>query len=496
MSNKTRQPNVLWYCTDQQRFDTINCLGNKYVNTPNIDALCRKGVVFKNAYCQSTICTPSRASFLTGRYPASTHVHRNGNEYFPPWEKLVTKILSDNGYNCGLIGKLHISNEQIQKTRPKEDGYSYYKWSHHPNPDWDKDHDYADWLKYEKGVDSYELYGNLSGSMGAGVPEELHQTTWCTEMAKRFLSEKQDGPWLLSINPFDPHPPFDPPEEYLKKYNPSEMPMPLFKESDIEHQKRFSKIDQQTRIAVKPYDHGKAPSPAETISRGDMGSIPPSTYNPQLVIACYYGMIELIDKQFGQLIQYLKDIGEYENTIIIFSSDHGELLGDHGLIYKGCRFFEGLTHVPLIISWPAYSEKNLVSTGLVELLDIPPTLLEASGIEVPYYMQGKSLLSILTGKAPLEKHKDFVISEYNEAIGAKDMTDQTHGFMYYDGQYKVCLYQGYELGEMYDLVNDPGEFKDLWDEPGFEKKKTELLVKAISGYMSTSDAGIRRICDY
>jgi arylsulfatase A-like enzyme len=171
-------------------------------------------------------------------------------------------------------------------------------------------------------------------------------------------------------------------------------------------------------------------------------------------------------------------------------------LGDHGLIYKGCRFFEGLTHVPLIISWPARGLRGLLSEALVELIDLAPTLLEAAGIEIPYTMQGKSLFPLLTGQKGPGRHKDFVISEYHGAIGGKAMPDQTHGVMYYDGRYKVCVYQGHAVGEIYDLQNDPGEFENLWDRADFAGKKVDLLHKAFSGYMSTSDAGIRRTHPY
>ena len=141
MANNQR-PNILWYCTDQQRYDTIHALGNHYIHTPNLDRLVEEGVAFTKAYTQSPICTPSRATFLTGRYPASHHVHRNGCEYFPDQEVLVTRLLAEAGYDCGLIGKLHLSRaEHALEKRPKNDGYRFYKWSLHPNPDYLEGHD-------------------------------------------------------------------------------------------------------------------------------------------------------------------------------------------------------------------------------------------------------------------------------------------------------------------------------------------------------------------
>lgn len=493
---RNNRPNILWYCTDQQRWDTIHFLGNSHIHTPAIDRLASEGMAFRNAYCQSPICTPSRASFLLGRYCASHHVHRNGNDFFPPWETLVTTILADQGYDCGLVGKLHLSRSQQLEKRPERDGYRYYKWSHHPNPDYPIGHAYADWLKNEKGVDPNELYSRLHGSIGPGVPADLHQTTWCSEMSIRFIEEKRNVPWLLSVNPFDPHPPFDPPKEYLERYDPSKLPLPLFRETDIERQKAFAQIDQQVRDAIDPNIAAQKSDTTINVARGDLGSVAPTGYDPRLVKACYYAMIELIDDQFARIVDSLKATGQYENTIIIYTSDHGELLGDHGLIYKGCRFFESLVHVPLIISWPARGLHGRLSDALVELVDLAPTVLEAAGIEIPYQMQGKSLLPLLTGSKNADFHKPFVISEYHGAIGGAVMKDQSHGIMWFDGRYKVCVYEGHDVGEIYDLTADPEEFNNLWSDPEFVSSKAKLLHKAFSGYLSTSDAGIRRTAPY
>lgn len=491
---KDKRPNIVWYCTDQQRSDTIGALGNEYIRTPNIDRLVADGVAFENAYCQSPVCTPSRASFLTSLYPSSHQVHRNGNAYFPDHLTLVTKILADNGYDCGLVGKLHLSRGDILEKRPKNDGYRFYKWSHHPNPDYPEGHAYADWLE-EKGVDPIELYGKLSGAVGPGIVDELHQTTWCTEMTTQFIREDREGPWMISINPFDPHPPFDPPPEYLERYKVEDLPMPIFQESDIEHQKLFRDLDQQTRDAINPYKMKNADSDIPDVPRGDLGSVPPTFYDPKKVKACYYAMIEKIDQSVGEIIDTLKELGEYENTIFIFTSDHGELLGDHGLIYKGCRFFESLVHVPLIISYPAKAVKGKRLAALVESIDIAPMLLEAAGIPIPQQMQGKSLLPLLTEEVDNKDkhaHRDFVISEYLGAIGSAVMVDQSHGVMYYDGKYKVCIYQGHDIGEIYNLEDDPNEFNNLWFSKEHSSLKAELLHKAYMGYLSTITPGVER----
>lgn len=467
-----QSPNILWYCTDQQRFDTIACLGNPHINTPNLDRLASMGTAFTSCYTQSPICTPSRATFLTGRYPATHHVHRNGNEYFPSSEVLVTKILADAGYDCGLAGKLHLSRAKDRIEKRPDDGYRAFHWSHHPQPDWPEGHAYADWLKREKGVDPEELFTDVRELMyGPGVPEEFHQTTWCTEKTIEFITEKRSGPWLMSVNPYDPHPPFDPPAEYLERYDPNALPYPLFRESDIEHQRHFTGIDQQSKNAVDPRSTGEA------------------SYDARAVKACYYAMIELIDNQFGRILDVLEETQQLSNTIIIFTSDHGELLGDHGLLYKGCRFYEASVHVPLIVAWPKAWKCGLRSEALVELVDLPQTILEAVGLSAPAFMQGKSLAPIAAGLSDPDYHKKAVICEYNDAL---QHPDGTHASMRFDGRYKTVVYHGHQIGELYDLHDDPGEFNDLWNDPASKELRARLIIELLDALMASSGPGVYR----
>lgn len=496
------RPNILWYCTDQQRYDTIASLGNAEIHTPSIDRLVKSGVAFRRAYCQAPICTPSRASFLTGRYPASHHVHRNGNEFFPPSEKLVTKLLAESGYDCGLVGKLHLSGSQKHIERRSDDGYNYYCWSHHPYPDI-VGNAYTDWLRNDKGVDPKDLFRNISGSYGVGPSTDLHQTTWCTEMASRFVESRGSRPWLLSVNPFSPHPTFHPPKEFLDRYDPSKLSYPLFRPSDLERQKDFQKIDQQSVEATNPRLSSIGNDERlGGFSRDQMASAPPTSYDARKMRACYYAEIELIDYQFGRLIDLLEKIGQLENTVIIFMSDHGEFLGDHGLLFKGCRFFESLVHVPLIVSWAGQFKSGLASPALVELVDIAPTLLEAAGIEIPYNMQGKSLFSLLLGQTDPSFHKPHVVCEYNDAMGAGTVSEGgsrysgSHATMYFDSRYKSIIYHGHDLGELFDLEQDPNEFTNLWSDPAADQMRYRLMRRHFDAIMATSDAGVRRTKNY
>lgn len=182
------RPNILWICTDQQRYDTIHALGYEHIRTPNLDRLVADGVAFSRAYTQSPICTPSRACFLTGRYPSTVHVNRNGNEYFPDTAALITRMLANVGYDCGLAGKLHLSAAHGRVEVRFNDGYRVFKWSHHPKPEpfWPTEkHAYQRWLR-DQGVDWDEAYGadtvegwDIQDSFKPGIEAKLHQTTWC-----------------------------------------------------------------------------------------------------------------------------------------------------------------------------------------------------------------------------------------------------------------------------------------------------------------------------
>lgn len=472
-----RRPHILWYCTDQQRFDTIGALGNPHVHTPNIDRFLASGVAFTHAYCQSPICTPSRASFLTGKYPSTLHVNTNGNAWFPAGERLITRRLADVGYDCGLVGKLHLTGAALGRESRTDDGYRYFQYSHAPRHNWYKGHDYADWVQAQ-GADPGKLLWLRDAFQGDlmvptpeqdNVPPHLHQTTWCTEKSIEFVSQAREEPWLLSVNPYDPHPPYNPPWEYYRRFDPESLPGPHFRESDMAHQRSLGTVD---------FQH-----PPQR----------PEEFSGKKIQAAYYAMIEQIDDQFGRLLDTLDRSGQRENTIVIFGSDHGEALGDHGLRHKGCRFFDGLTRVPLIWSWPGRIPSGLRSDALVELTDIAPTLHELLGLPIPPGTQGRSLAPILTGRASPDHHRDFVRCEYYDAL---DLPHRTFGTMYRDQRWKLIVYHNHGLGELYDLERDPFEFASLWDSPAHQDVKADLLRRSFDATVSALDYGPERVMPY
>ena len=454
------RPNILWYCADQQRFDTIGALGNPHINTPNLDRFAAESAVFTHAYCQSPICTPSRASFLTGMYPSAIGVNGNGFHRFPrhSQDRLISHQLREAGYDCGLIGKLHLASAFLRREERVDDGYDYFQYSHDHKGGDEPGNEYVEWIKAQgidhntvlqpRGIASLEDYRESHKHAGFGgfrepsaendnVPPHLHQTFWCSEKAIAFMQRNRDmnTPWLLSVNPFDPHPPFDAPWEFYRRYDPESLPGAHFADADLEHQKRLeaANIDFQNK-ARHPDDIGH-----------------------RYLQASYYAMIEFLDEQFGRLLDHLEASGERDNTVIIFMSDHGEMLGDHGLVLKGCRFYEGLARVPLMIGWRGQSQPGM-HDDLVELIDIAPTLYELLGLDIPPYVQGKSLAGRLRGDGDGAPHREFVRAEH---YAATNLADKTHATMYRDRRWKLVTYHGKNVCELYDLENDPWEHKDL-----------------------------------
>lgn len=482
----SKKPNILWFCSDQQRYDTIRALGNPYIDTPNLDRLCSEGVAFTSAYVQNPTCTPSRASFLSGKYPSSINANILGNRGGPEHCTLITKALADAGYTCGNLGKFHLNAAWEGHEERCDDGYSVFEYNHESGLDFDEpDNAYSSWLR-EKGYswsdifapnangeggavgvakesqseekDPAKMKAKLSGSYLPNAPVELRQTAWCAERAEHFFRENIDRPWLLTINCFDPHPPFDAPESYVQKYLDRDIPDPIFNESDIALFDQLKKAFHQSKGVTPPND---------AIRR---------------IRASYYGMCEIIDMHFGRIVDTLDKLGLRENTVIIYTSDHGEMLGDHGLTHKGCRFYEGAVRVPMIISWPSHIKSGAQYNGLVELTDIAPTLAEICGIDFSD-THGHSLTPQLglTDREPYER--EYVRCEYYDSCAGNKTSVPTYATMFRDKRYKLVDYHGLDAGELYDLKEDPREEHNLW----FDEKYSELRFKLLKRSFDISE---------
>ena len=389
-----------------------------------------------------------------------------------------SRILNGAGYDCGMVGKFHLSSSYMRVEPRLDDGYRLFEWSHAPcwEDHWPIEQQrYHYWLR-ERGGDfrrdyrSQELEGwpaKAPGRPGPGMETRLHEVTWCAETAMDYMSTALRKPWFISINMYAPHPAFDPPREFLKRMEVDSMISPAFRDEEMKTQLRFSKIDHQTKVPRHP-----------------------NSYQDKHMIAAYYGQIELIDSQVGLMLETLESTGQSDNTIVIFTSDHGEMLGDHALNMKGCRFYEGAVHVPLIFRWPGRYRAGLRSSGLVELTDITPTLLEAAGLPVPDYAQGRSLTGILRGDADAGKHREFARSEYWDSLKEPN---STRANMMRDERYKLVVYHGHEVGELYDLEEDPQEFNNLWDSHDHRAVKTRLTSRFFDDFILKADIGSPRI---
>jgi choline-sulfatase len=469
------RPNILWICSDQQRYDTLGCYGNAYVHTPHLDQLAKRGALFLNAFSQSPVCTPSRAAFLTGRYPRTCRTRQNGAD-IPEDEVLVTRILADAGYRCGLAGKLHLSacNPSVCATMERriDDGYADFHWSHHSGPGWGAHNEYWGWLA-DKGM-AYETPTHPECScVRLGMPAEAHQTTWCAEKACDFVRARaEDGqPWLFSVNLFDPHHAFDPPEACLARYveRLDEIPMPNYLPGELEG-----------KPAYQAYDHDGAYGRRAGFSYDQM-----SERDHRFVRAAYWAMCDLIDEQVGRMLTALEETGQAANTIVVFTSDHGEMLGDHGIYLKGPFFYEPAIRVPLIVAWPDHIAAQ-VSSALVELVDLPQTLLDAVGLPHDPGMQGQSLWPLLRGAAPGHQHREDVYCEYYNAM-PWHQAPTAQMTMVRTERLKLTVDHSASEGELYDLQRDPCETRNLWDEPDYAAAKTEMLVRLCNRMAWTVD---------
>ena len=467
----TTRPNILWICTDQQRFDTLGCYGNPFVHTPHLDRLAREGTRFEYAFSQSPVCTPSRAAFLTGRYPRTCRGRQNGAD-IPESEVLITKLLADAGYICGLAGKLHLRacnpshlGENGVESRI-DDGYSDFHWSHHSGSMRPSRNEYWDWLA-ARGLQFHNEPCAESKCITYAMTGETSQTAWCAEKVADFVRERgMDGkPWLFSVNLFDPHHSFDAPREYMERYleRLEEIPLPVHREGELNNKPLWQAYD--ARNGGYGLDRRFA---WKNMSKTDH----------RLVRASYWAMCDMIDDYVGKMLAALDESGQRENTIVIFTSDHGELIGDHGIYLKGPFFYDCSVRVPLIVHWPQQVAAQK-SAALVELLDLPQTLLDAVGLPHHPGMQGKSLWPLLTGEAPADEHRDSVYCEYYNACNGHNggFEQPAMATMLRTRQHKLTVAHGQGQGELYDLAADPRELCNLWDDPAAVATKAELLVR-------------------
>ncbi len=476
MNESASRPNILWICTDRQRWDTLGCYGNPWVTTPHLDAMGAAGAVMQQAWSQCPICGPSRASFLTGRYPRTTRLNRNGQS-IPPDERVISRLLADAGYVCGHAGKYHLAagapGFADWTERRTDDGYVAFDWSLHPPAT--PVSQYTAWL-HEHGVEFKREPVEDCQYVTFGMPAATSNTGWIAQRAINFIhvTRETGRPWFFTCNIEDPHNPFDPPREFLEPYlrRLDDLPLPRYTPGELDHKPIFQRTD---RAGV--WGGG----------RGHFAYAAMRDRDHRLIRAAYWAMIDHIDHQVGRMLAALRDTGQLDNTLVLFMSDHGEMLGDHGFYFQGPYFYPEMQHVPLLFQGPGIVPGTQVP-ALVELVDIAPTLLEAAGLPRYDGMQGQSFWPLLSGQAPVTEHRPDVYFEYYQAIpgGHKDA-----GGAYITGcrdqQWALSCAHGRAEGELYDLQHDPGEVVNRWDDPAYVTTKARMLKRLCDRMAGTID---------
>lgn len=474
------RPNILFICTDQQRYDALGCYGNSHIQTPAIDALAAEGVLFEQCYVQSPVCAPTRASLLTGRYPRAHGLWANGVA-LPPDRPLFTRALADAGYDCGLVGKMHLAACFGGRTEPRlDDGLRVFEWAHDPTHG-SPENAYHRWLEERYPALRAAAMANGPGRRGHEavgfdkMPTEAHYSRWVGERTIAFLREKRDAaqPFFFWANFFDPHHPFTAPSEYLDRYDPAALPRPLGRPGEL-----AEKPPIMAEISLASYA-GHA--------RGFLDYTPEQL---QRVIAAYYAMVTLIDDEVARILATLNELGLDENTLVVFTSDHGEMLGDHQLLLKGPMMYEAAVRVPLILRWPGHLPAGMRRDELVQWLDLCATLLEAADLPPLPGDQGQSLLPLARGE-PGAAGRGWALCEYRDSGHPYD--PPVHTTMLRRGRHKLIVHHGApataraRAGELYDLVADPHELHNLWFSPAAAPIRAELQEFLLDALVATED---------
>jgi arylsulfatase len=464
--SEPKRPNILFICTDQQRYDALGCYGNTHIQTPTIDRLADEGVLFEQCYVQNPVCAPSRASLVTGQYPHSHGLWGNGVA-LPAHHPLFSKALADDGYTCGMIGKMHLAACFGGRTEERlDDGYSFYKWAHDPTHR-SPENDYHRWMR-ERYPDTYEqafangVRKNHEPAAFDTIPTEAHYSRWASERALEFLDGERpdDDPFFLWVNFFDPHHPFVAPQEYLDRYDPASLPEPVGFDGELETKPEIQRMASEQSYAG--HARGYASYEGDEVQR---------------VIAAYYAMVSLIDDEVKRILDRLEALGLADDTLVIFTSDHGEMLGDHQLLLKGPMLYDCAVRVPLIMRWPGRLPAGERRPELVQWIDLTSTFLDVAGLEPMPTAQGTSLLPIARGDDGTEP-RGWALCEYINSGHPYD--PPIYLTMLRTGDHKLIVQHGppatcrERTGELYDMRADPDELTNLWDDPAAAGTRIEL----------------------
>jgi arylsulfatase A-like enzyme len=519
--SKQDRPNFILFITDQHRADWLGCYSHPVVKTPNIDSIAARGIAFDKFYVASPVCMPNRASLMTGRMPSVHGVRSNG---IPLSRDAVTfvDLLRDAGYATALVGKSHLQNftgrppyakppgpkpgyaapspEHAQAFRTTLAGPEYlnevpqyweapdaavatpfYGYGHvelvtgHGD---DVGGDYPRWLR-AKAPDALKLLGPENAlphdyvcpqAYRTAIPAELYSTAYIGERAAAYIArQKPDTPFFMTVSFPDPHHPFNPPGKYWDMYKPSQFPVP----------------EAFTRNDWAPPPHVQATLDAREDGSANlrgMRTIGCTAQEAQEACALTAGMITCVDDAIGGVLAALKASGQADNTVVIFTTDHGDHLGDHRLLLKGAEHYQSIVHVPFIWSDLQGTTTARRTAALGSTMDIPATVLDRARLAPYAGMQGLSLLPAIDGNAPVQ---DSLLIQYEHQMSAPGQgSGRVHTVV--DGRWRLSIFDGADFGELYDLESDPGEFDNLWSRAAHAATRarlTEEIARLEIGYV-------------
>lgn len=519
----SKKPNFLMIVSDQQRADWLGCYGHPVINTPNIDQLASQGIRFDEFHTASPVCMPNRASILTGRYPSVHGLRYNGCALSSRATTFV-EILKAGGYKTAAIGKSHLQPFTTEKPMLNEwectqaervleawkDNYDDYLLEEpgkyqssdrfqFPTPYYGFDHvdmvtghgdecggHYLQWLKTQTSdyirirspETQFEHDYTVPQAKRTTLPEELYPTRYIENSAVKWIQEHKDldQPFFLFVSFPDPHHPFNPPGKYWDRYQPEQF------EIDIP--------ENAFETPPPPVEFSKAQRELGTKPRTRQDSFSATDLHCKEAMALTAGMLDMIDDAVGSMRQALISAGLDDNTVIIYTADHGDYLGDGNLLLKGPWMRKSIHQVPFI--WRDGSNHLGINTSILgSAIDIAPTVLARAGLSPYFGIQGRDLLSDLAQSS----QRESLLIEHNDNVARMGFANASRSRTIYQKDWRLTLYPGEGWGELYDTVNDPKHLSNLWNIPKYKDKKTELLellAEAITGTMDESPRAIRR----
>ncbi|MEX1056179.1 MAG: sulfatase-like hydrolase/transferase [Natronospirillum sp.] len=505
-----KRPNFVIFMTDQQRADHLGCYGNHIVKTPHIDRLSADGLRFKRFYVANPICQPNRAALMTGQMPSVNGVRQNGIPLDLD-SQTFADVLRDAGYNTGYIGKAHFQNvtnipapERKQKgsgdalsdqtcnsLRRQRRGANYdceirQQWQQQPEqeiplPYYGFDHvrlcighgdqiegHYSAWLNQQDpeatslrgpaaALPTDPAYGPVPPqAWRTALPEHLYPTRYIQEQACEFLTQQTDEtPFVLIVSFPDPHHPFTPPGRYWSMYDPQDIQLPASFHHPVDAIKGLSPS------ALTAYRWGEA-------QRDSHWPLTVSEDEARKAIALNYGSISMVDDAIGEVMGRLTASGLEDNTVVAFTSDHGDYMGDHGSLLKLGLHFQSLIRVPFIWRDPLLGDRaGQCSTRLASAIDLGPTILQRAGLRIPVGMQGRDVFDRDTPASSvlIEDPGIDVFADSDAASGVYTLVTQS---------WRLTLFEHSGDGELYSLVEDPHELNNLWNDRGSQIIRASL----------------------